>query len=287
MDAKELNALVHDHEAAFYDDRFQIRFGDGIGRAVERDLKRVIGGPSMASRALDVACGTGYLAIGLKRAGIAADVHGCDLSPKMLERCRANAASAGASVTLTLADAERLPYATDSFDLVCARGALHHVPDPAGALREMRRVLTPGGTAIVLAEPTPSGERQVGAVVGVAVRAVEFVRRVVRAPGDEERHSWEMASIAANLHTFDPGDIAGLAEKAGFDDVTVDTAAWAWVLALGLNYYLAGEIPSLNRNRLTRALAGAAVEAAAAFDRSIGDRLVPAGWRHTVQVVLR
>ena len=159
MDPKELNALVHDREAAFYDDRFLIDYAH-IGPDVARDLRNVMGREPRARRALDVACGTGYAAVGLAAAGLADESHASDLSAAMVERTRANAARAGVTVPLTQADAEALPYADDSFDLVVARGALHHVPDPLRALQEIRRVLEPGGTAIVLAEPTPGGERQ-------------------------------------------------------------------------------------------------------------------------------
>ena len=285
MDPKTLNALVHDREAAAYDDRFLIDFST-VAREVRRDLTRLLGARPRARRALDVACGTGYLAVGLA-AGLADVVHATDLSPKMLERTAANAARVGASVTLCLADGERLPYADDSFDLVVARGALHHLPEPLVALSEFRRVLVPGGVAVVLAEPTSAGERQVGAVVGVAVRAVEALRRARGLAVDDEHLHWELASMAANLHTFEPNDIAAMAEKAGFEDIVVETASCAWILALGLNYYLAGEFERIAKTPLLRTTARAIASGAWAFDRAVGDRLFPPGWRHTVQAVLR
>lgn len=290
MDAKQLNALVHDREAAFYDDRFLISFDRHIAREVERDLRGILGEIPKAERALDVACGTGYLAIGLAAAGIAREIDACDISAEMLERTLDNAAQVGVGVRVALADAERLPYETGAFDLVVARGALHHVPDPLAALREIRRVLVPEGTAIVLAEPTGGGERQVAAVVGTAVRVVETMKRVARRRADaaeEERKQWELASIAANLHTFSPDEIAMLAERAGFEDISVRTASWAWILVLGLNYYLVGEWERLGRNAITRRAGRLAAALAAAFDRLVADRFFPAGWRHTIQAVLR
>lgn len=288
MDARELNALVHDREAAFYDDRFLISY-DRIGAAVERDLVRLLGERPKVARALDVACGTGYLAIGLAAGGMADEVDACDLSMEMLRRTRANAAIAGAGVRLALCDAERLPYPDGTFDLVVARGALHHVPDPLAGMREMRRVLRAGGTAIVLAEPTASGERQVGAVVGTAYRALETLKRLARRhrEDEEERRRWEMASIAANLHTFTPEALEALAEAAGFEEISVSTASWAWILVLGLNYYLLGESDALARSRAARRVGRAIADTAAAFDRLVSDRWLPAGWRHTVQAVLR
>ena len=289
MDPKELNALVHDREAAFYDDRFLIDYGR-IGPDVRRDLRDILGHEPRARRALDVACGTGYAAVGLAAAGLAEESHASDLSAAMVERTRANAARAGVAVPLTQADAEALPYADDSFDLVVARGALHHVPDPLRALQEIRRVLEPGGTAIVLAEPTPGGERQTGAVVGLAVKAVEAIKRARgRTETEEElvKRHWELASIAANLHTFEPEQITALAEKAGFEDIQVGTAWWSWILVLGINYYLVGESERLATNRIARAAARTAVNAAMTFDRVVADRVVPPRWRHTIQAVLR
>lgn len=93
--------------------------------------------------------------------------------------------------------------------------------------------------------------------------------------------------MAANLHTFTPAEIAALAREAGFTDVNVGAAAWAWVLALGINYYLAGEIGSVFANPVAKYVARAVVESAAVFDRIAGDRLIPPAWRHTVQAVLR
>ena len=103
MDPKALNALVHDREAGFYDDRFLIDFDRRIGRDVTRDLQQVLGEVPRARRALDVARGTGYAAIGLDAAGIADEAHGCDLSAEMIARTTANAGPAGATVHLARA----------------------------------------------------------------------------------------------------------------------------------------------------------------------------------------
>jgi ubiquinone/menaquinone biosynthesis C-methylase UbiE len=287
MDAKELNAIVHDREAAFYDDRFLISYDQRIGRDVERDLRRIIGEPVKSRRALDLACGTGYAAIGLAAAGLSEEVHASDLSVKMLERCRANAAATGSVVRLALADAERLPYTDAAFDLIVARGALHHVPSPLDALREVRRVLEPGGVAVVLAEPTAPGEKQVAAVVGTAYRLVDGWRRLRRRERDLEHEQWEMASMAANLHTFAPEDIERLALEAGFESARVGTASWAWVLTLGVNYYFVGEFERIANSRRARTIGRLAADAAAAFDRAVADRVFPSGWRHTIQAVLR
>ncbi|MGH2831005.1 MAG: class I SAM-dependent methyltransferase, partial [Actinomycetota bacterium] len=137
MDAKALNAAVHDREAAFYDERFAISFDGRLAATVRRDLQRVAGPLPYAAQALDYCCGTGFAAVGMASGGIARSVHACDLSPKMIEQARANAARVGVAVHASVCDGERLPYDDSSFELIVARGALHHLPDPVTALCEL------------------------------------------------------------------------------------------------------------------------------------------------------
>jgi len=290
MDAKELNALVHDREAGAYDDRFGIRYGPAIGRELTRELAAALGVPPRAHRLLDIACGTGFGAIGAAWAGIADEVHACDLSVGMLERARSNATDAPGLITFLACDGELLPYADASFELIVARGALHHVPDPVALLSEARRLLAPGGALVCLAEPTPAGERQVGAVVGTLWRGLSAARTLARrhpSPEQLEQQHWELASMAANLHTFTPDDLEALAAKAGFEDISVGTASWAWVLALGVNYYLAGEFERAWRLRPVRAAAATALRLIRGADARVFEQLVPTRLHATVWAVLR
>jgi len=100
--------------------------------------------PQPGERALDLACGTGLLALMLARA--AGEVVGCDISAEMLERAAAAAAAAGVrNVTFVETEASSLPFEDEWFDLVTSRTAFHHFPDPQRALAEVVRVLKPGG----------------------------------------------------------------------------------------------------------------------------------------------
>lgn len=107
------------------------------------------------TRVLDVATGTGDLALALRDAGVG-DVTGLDFSAPMLrEAMRKDAASgAGPWVTWIEGDAMALPCADGSFDAVTVAFGLRNMPSYAGALREMSRVLRPGGTLVCL-ETTP------------------------------------------------------------------------------------------------------------------------------------
>ena len=94
-------------------------------------------------RVLDVACGTGVVAVTAARRG--AKVSGLDLTPALLERARKNAAIAGVDVEFIEGDAEALPYPDGSFDVVLSQFGHIFAPRPAVAVREMLRVLRSGG----------------------------------------------------------------------------------------------------------------------------------------------
>jgi ubiquinone/menaquinone biosynthesis C-methylase UbiE len=97
---------------------------------------------------LDVGCGQGIDLVRYARAG--ANVTGVDLTPRHVELARTHLEVSGLSGTVAQGDAERLPFADDSFDRVSSNGVLHHTPDIEAALREIRRVLRPGGEARII-----------------------------------------------------------------------------------------------------------------------------------------
>jgi SAM-dependent methyltransferase len=95
-------------------------------------------------RVLDVACGTGVVAVTAARRG--ATVTGLDLTPQLLDVARDNAQTAGVDVDWHEGDAERLPFPADGFDVVVSQFGHIFAPQPDVALGEMLRVLKPGGT---------------------------------------------------------------------------------------------------------------------------------------------
>ena len=106
---------------------------------------------SSGERVLDVACGTGLVAFAAARAvGPAGQVLGVDLSGGMVDAARQRAMQHGAAnATFVRMDAEALALPDASFDVVLCALGLMYVPDPEQALREMRRVLRPGGRLVV------------------------------------------------------------------------------------------------------------------------------------------
>jgi SAM-dependent methyltransferase len=95
-------------------------------------------------RVLDVACGTGVVAVTAARIG--ARVSGLDLTPVLLETAKDNARTAGVDVAFHEGDVELLPFEPASFDVVVSQFGHMFAPRPDVALANMLRVLKPGGT---------------------------------------------------------------------------------------------------------------------------------------------
>jgi ubiquinone/menaquinone biosynthesis C-methylase UbiE len=99
-------------------------------------------------RLLEVGCGMGTDLLQFARGG--ARCTGIDLTPRSVEITRHRFKLYGADGSFMISDGEHLPFRTESFDVVYSNGVLHHTPDTAGAIREVHRVLRPGGTAKIM-----------------------------------------------------------------------------------------------------------------------------------------
>lgn len=92
---------------------------------------------------LDIAVGTGWTTEQFVRAG--ARVTAVDLTPKAVELTKKRLALNNLTADVRVADAQKLPFADESFDYVLAFGCLMHMPNTDGAIAEIHRVLKPGG----------------------------------------------------------------------------------------------------------------------------------------------
>ena len=105
-------------------------------------------------RVLDVACGTGNVAIPAAKAG--GQVVGLDLTPELFEAARRHAADAGVEVEWVQGDAEALPFEDEGFDRVFSSFGVMFAPRHEVAAHELARVLAPGGL-ITVASWSPTG----------------------------------------------------------------------------------------------------------------------------------
>jgi demethylmenaquinone methyltransferase / 2-methoxy-6-polyprenyl-1,4-benzoquinol methylase len=185
----------------------------GIDRSWRREAVRAAlhGAPD---RILDVATGTGDLALLLAAEGHGAKVVGVDFAEPMLARARAKAVRVGADVVWQAADALALPFDDGAFDAVTVAYGLRNFADVPRGLREMRRVLRAGGRLVVLEFPPPDGR--------VAGRALRWYGRTVMPTlggwlsGDRDAYAYLPASTLAFLA---PEPLADSLRAAGFGDV--------------------------------------------------------------------
>ncbi|MEU8178027.1 methyltransferase domain-containing protein [Microbispora hainanensis] len=178
-----------------------------VAEMTEAVLGRVFVPP--AARVLDVGSGTGRLAADLATGDRGREVVGVDVDPALLEAARSHAAERGlGNVRFETASVTALPYADAAFDLVTCRFVLMHVPDPAAAVAEMRRVCRPGG-ALVVIESDWDGQLLHPMTPGVR-RLRELGVRVARRMGINPNQGRELF---------------GLMRAAGLDDITVTAHA--------------------------------------------------------------
>jgi len=129
----------------------------GIHRSWRRSAVRISGARG-GQRVLDCATGTGDLALEFKRAvGPSGEVVGTDFCAAMVKPAPAKAARSGLRAGFAVADALQLPAADGAFDVASIAFGIRNVDDPVRCLREMARVVRPGGCVIVLEFGQPKG----------------------------------------------------------------------------------------------------------------------------------
>ena len=97
---------------------------------------------------LDVGCGTGWAVMKMAEAVPDGKACGIDISPGMVSRA-GELAEGLTNVEFRVADSESIPYPDESFNAVICTNSFHHYSSPVQALREMRRVLRPGGQLLI------------------------------------------------------------------------------------------------------------------------------------------
>ena len=238
-DPKLANVLYHDWEATSYDEKWSISYDERCIDYARDRFTHVAGDAGWPyPAALEIGCGTGFFLLNLMQAGVLDAGHVTDISQGMVDVAVRNARSLGLEVAGQVADAEALPYPDASFDLVVGHAVLHHLPDVERALREVLRVLRPGGRFVFAGEPTDKGDwvaRRLSRLTWwTASRVTRWapLRERWARPPDELAESSRAAALEAvvDLHTFDPDRLDALCQRAGAVDVrTVTeelTASW-------------------------------------------------------------
>jgi ubiquinone/menaquinone biosynthesis C-methylase UbiE len=134
--------------ARAYDQGVQAGFRELVPVVAEDILHQLAG----ARRLLDAGCGPGQFSILAAEALPQAEVFGIDLAATMIELARGHSADSPAAPRLhfEVADVTHLPFPEGHFDAVMSTGSIKHWPDPIAGLRELHRVLAPGGRAFIV-----------------------------------------------------------------------------------------------------------------------------------------
>jgi ubiquinone/menaquinone biosynthesis C-methylase UbiE len=237
-DPKLANILYHDWESSTYDDKWSISFDERCIDYARGRFETIAGRSGWPyGSALELGCGTGFFLLNLKLAGVIGEGHVTDISPGMVDVALRNAKELGFEIEGRVADAESVPYPDDTFDLVVGHAVLHHIPDVEQALREVLRVLRPGGRFVFAGEPTRYGDvvaRRLSRLTWAATARITHLPGLSgwARPKAELAASSEAAALEAkvDLHTFVPQELAATALRAGAVDVRTRTeeltAAW-------------------------------------------------------------
>jgi demethylmenaquinone methyltransferase / 2-methoxy-6-polyprenyl-1,4-benzoquinol methylase len=203
---------MFDRIAGFYDVMNSVMTAGLHHRWRERAVDLAHAGPG--TRALDVATGTGDLAIALARRG--SDVVGTDFSEGMLARARAKEPD----VRWEQANALALPYADGEFDAATVGFGARNFSDLERGLGEMARVVRPGGRVVVLEITTPTRPPLSTFFSLWFDRVVPVLGRVA---GEREAYTY----LPSSVKRFpDPRELGGLMVAAGMRDVR-------WILTAG------------------------------------------------------
>jgi ubiquinone/menaquinone biosynthesis C-methylase UbiE len=237
QDNKLAQVLYHDWEAGSYDDKWSISFDERCIDYARDRFDAIVGASAQVTEkrpyavALELGAGTGFFSLNLKQAGVLDDVHVTDLSPGMVEAARANAVKLGFEIDGRVADAERIPYDDNTFDVVVGHAVLHHIPDVEAAFAEVLRVLRPGGRFVFAGDPTRIGDWYARHLGRLTWRATTAITRLppLRATWAKDKEELDESSRAAaleavvDLHTFDPDELARTALRAGAVGVRTQT----------------------------------------------------------------
>lgn len=294
-DSKLAQVLYHDWEAESYDDKWSISYDK---RCVDyaRNLFDATVPPAELrdlpyDRALELGCGSGFFLLNLIQAGVARRGSVTDLSPGMVKVATRNGANLGLDIDGRVADAEGIPYEDNTFDLVVGHAVLHHIPDVEKSLREVVRVLKPGGRFVFAGEPTTVGNSYARSLSTLTWRVATNAMKLPglgswRRPQAELDESSRAAALEAvvDLHTFDPADLERMARSAGAVEVSTATTEFtAAMLGWPLRTFEAAVPPG----RLGWGWAKFAFNSwigLSWLDDNVWRQVVPKGWYYNVMI---
>jgi ubiquinone/menaquinone biosynthesis C-methylase UbiE len=171
------------------------------------------------AQVLEVAPGPGFLSIELAKRGL--QVRAVDISKTFVELARRNAAAEGVDARVELGNAAALPVEDASVDFVVCRAAFKNFTEPVKALAEIKRVLRPGGKALLIDMRRDASMAE--------------VKRYVQGLGVSRLNRWFMMFVFRNMlikRAYPLAEIRRMSVEAGWAEPRIDSAAMgfeAWM----------------------------------------------------------
>lgn len=272
------NRRFHDQvESEVYDQRMRVLHDDdSVSRTID-ELERVLGEKlPRGGRVIDVASGTGNLAVKLARTGFYDEVVAVDISIKSLEVGKASARQHGRDLTIVESDMKRLPFDDNSFDFLVGCAFLHHLAYPVEFMTEVRRVLKPGCPFVIIGEGTHFFHLALPVVKGPAILLNKAVKAAKKS--DDATYKWEHDAI--DVHDFTMKDARDLV--AGFDNTRIVTEGFAGPL---INQGLLSPIRYLTGNKgVLGSILDATDKVLAASDKVVFNHVLPKGMRASLKI---
>lgn len=204
----ELNRKFHDEvEAENYDARMGVSHDAAAVNRIFDELESVRGARLDGGHVVDLGAGTGNLAIKLALMGRFAKISAVDISSVSLEVLSRTSGRLGVQIETIVSNMEKLPFPNGSVDLVVGCAFLHHLPDPASFMYEVRRVLKPNGAFVIIGEPST-----LGTILTETVKLpLVIINRIFRSFTSREIIQWEHDHI--DVHTFNSAEIRHLTRE--------------------------------------------------------------------------
>lgn len=162
-----------------------------------------------AGKMLDIGTGPGHMPLLVCAKIEDAHITGIDLAETMLVHARGELAKSAFAdrVAFELADAKKLKFEADSFDVVFSNTILHHIPQPASLLREARRVLKPGGVLLIRDLVRPDTDEAARALVDLHAPDASVRQRGLFLASLHAALTIEEMHKTASLSGFDDADV--------------------------------------------------------------------------------
>jgi ubiquinone/menaquinone biosynthesis C-methylase UbiE len=196
-------------------------------RTAERDADLLLPHLRPGMRVLDFGCGVGSITVGLAAAVAPGEAVGIDIEPSMVAYARSLAQARGVgNARFEVASVYELPFPHEAFDAAFSRSVIEHLADPLAALREVRRVLRPGG--VVAVDDGDYGGFVFAPADPLVKEAMDLYLRVLQQNGG---NSWRGRALRGMLRTAGFSRVIASAGVTEVQGTLEETRGWGDLVA--------------------------------------------------------